>query len=696
VDGPNDLIFLYDAAERLYAVKTSQGQSLKSFSYWQANGTNNWSNGKLKDATRYNYPVLGTTPHTAVINERYNYGGLGGRVSKRDTSLTFDNAAAESFTQSFGWTELGDPATLDYPQCTNAGCVSVAASPRTVVDGYGNGALTSVASGGTTWGSITYHPNGMVNQVTHSNGVVDTQAMDPAAIRRPASLGSTLNGATLWTTGTYSYDGAGNITKMGTSWFTYDPVSRLTTGTVFDGPTGGGTQKQQGYSFDAFGNLTSISGTSGRTVPVDPSTNRLNATGVLYDPAGNLTLWNGNSYEYDAFDQMKHMVAGSEEWLYVYTAGDERIWSFKVGANNSRWTLRDLGGKVLREYLNNQGNWSVGEDYFYRSGFLLASVTAAGAKHFHLDHLGTPRLVTNASGVQTAYHVYYPFGEEATAFNQDTERMKLTGHERDLASLAGAGDDLDYMHARFCSPLTGRFLSVDRVGAPLGRPQAWNRYAYAQGNPVKYFDPSGRIVVVAANAQSTVKSAYARSETFRHEFDQANKNPDILVMLSVSTGSGMASQESRGETNWAGRKPMGAVVHPDGTRTYRGVIYSVIRGIGPGRVGAKSPEQVEAREGHEIHHANELAKFGSINDAPDVRTGGVTPGMAETQSALDTENAILTELNSSKEGSLSAEEEARALTPSSEWDKLGDAQRQQCLSDLACLTLLSGTPIPPP
>jgi hypothetical protein len=38
-----------------------------------------------------------------------------------------------------------------------------------------------------------------------------------------------------------------------------------------------------------------------------------------------------------------------------------------------------------------------------------------------------------------AYHVYYPFGEEATAFNQDTERLKFTGHERDLASLVGAG-----------------------------------------------------------------------------------------------------------------------------------------------------------------------------------------------------------------------------------------------------------------
>jgi RHS repeat-associated protein len=58
-----------------------------------------------------------------------------------------------------------------------------------------------------------------------------------------------------------------------------------------------------------------------------------------------------------------------------------------------------------------------------------------------------------------------------------------------------AADDLDYMHARFCSPLTGRFLSVDPVitGRALRRPQAWNRYSYVISNPLKYFDPYGEL-----------------------------------------------------------------------------------------------------------------------------------------------------------------------------------------------------------
>jgi RHS repeat-associated protein len=270
-------------------------------------------------------------------------------------------------------------------------------------------------------------------------------------------------------------------------------VSRLVAATLYDGPAGGGTQKQQSYTFDAFGNLTSITGTSGRATPTSAQTNRLNGAGTVYDAAGNLTNWNGAVYGYDAFNQMTHMTSGTEDWAYLYTADDERIWSYDITRNASRWTLRDLGAKVLREYLNNAGSWSVGTDYIYRDGLLLAAETQTGQRHFHLDHLGTPRLITRAGGERVAYHVYYPFGEEATAFNQDTERMKFTGHERDLASPGGAGDDLDYMHARHESPVTGRFLSVDRHIGDLRRPQTWNRYAYVSNNPLQKVDPTGLV-----------------------------------------------------------------------------------------------------------------------------------------------------------------------------------------------------------
>ncbi len=196
---------------------------------------------------------------------------------------------------------------------------------------------------------------------------------------------------------------------------------------------------------------------------------------------------------------MKHYVSGTEEWLYMYDADDERAWSFKPGVAGTsvrfdRWTLRDLGGKALRTYEASGYNWtgSWAEDDIYRDGLLFAAETPTGPRHFHLDHLGTPRLITDGMGTQLAYHVYYPYGTEATAFNQGAERLKFTGHERDLASPGGPGDDLDYMHARHESPVTGRFLSVDTLAGSASLPQTWNRYLYAGDNPLRYLDPNGQ------------------------------------------------------------------------------------------------------------------------------------------------------------------------------------------------------------
>jgi RHS repeat-associated protein len=155
---------------------------------------------------------------------------------------------------------------------------------------------------------------------------------------------------------------------------------------------------------------------------------------------------------------------------------------------------------VLREYSSDSDFWKIERDYIYRSGQLLAAETPEGRRHFHLDHLGTPRLITAPNGSRVAYHVYFPFGEEATDPFQDQERMKFTGHERDLANPNGTGDDLDYMHARFCSPVTGRFTSVDPIhSSALRVPQSWNKFSYALNNPVSFTDPKGLAVAVLDN-----------------------------------------------------------------------------------------------------------------------------------------------------------------------------------------------------
>jgi RHS repeat-associated protein len=203
---------------------------------------------------------------------------------------------------------------------------------------------------------------------------------------------------------------------------------------------------------------------------------------------------------------MVQTTAGSDDRQYVYTADDERI-GIRQGASWT-WTVRDPGGKVLREFAATESTpltlistqWS--KDYVWRDGLLLASVAPVtpGSStlltyHYHLDHLGTPRLITDSNHFRVAEHAYYPFGPEfaVTPHESSEEAMKFTGHERDL--VAGNYLTLDDMHARFYGSTVGRFLTIDPIlsfDSAIQDPQSWNRYTYVHGSPIGRIDPDGR------------------------------------------------------------------------------------------------------------------------------------------------------------------------------------------------------------
>ena len=323
-----------------------------------------------------------------------------------------------------------------------------------------------------------------------------------------------------WCSGTYVYDGMGNIRAIGADTYIYDTAGRLVSGTGDVQRTG--ILSRQDYSYDALGNRTGASRIAGsvdclggceQSPAIDPATNHITSNGALYDAAGNLiaiqnmvngVTWSA-SYTYDAAGSLARATTGSDDRQFIYTADDERIAT--RNGQNWTWTVRDLDNKVLREFTSLEPNGQPGlpilnrqwsKDYIWRDGLLLASVTPTmpGAsttltQHFHLDHLGTPRLVSNDAGVQIGIHACYPFGAELNLGGETpSELMKFTGHERDL--LASSPNTLDYMHARYDMATMGRFLSVDPGPVHVEHPQSWNRYAYVENNPITYNDPDGR------------------------------------------------------------------------------------------------------------------------------------------------------------------------------------------------------------
>ncbi|BCW94312.1 MAG: hypothetical protein KatS3mg007_2206 [Thermoanaerobaculum sp.] len=474
IDGPNDLSFTFDRAGRLTTVKeTTSGRVLKQLTYATANVGSDMRKGKLIQAVANNYYDPANPSANFQVVESFAYAGTGGKVSQKTTTVGIVGGYVGSFSQGFGWNDLWELAGQSYP-------VGMGLPARTISYEYDRGFLKVVKEGSQVHATFYYHPNGMVAKRLRGNGTKDVILPDPNRMARPANIQvhSAAN-TVLWEAGSYLYDGVGNVKRMGNDTFVYDQVSRLVQATV------GGRSFQATYN--PFGFMTGMAKDGGwQTFAADAAgrTNRI--SGVSYDAAGQVLAWGGRSFSWYPTGSLRQLAMSGYSATYGYDAKDERVAWTDSTEPGIHYTLRGLGGEILREVHELNGVWSWRKDYIFAGGSHIATVDSAGTKHVHKDHLGSTRLITSASGSILSQHRYWPFGEEMTV-TSSPERMRFAGHERDLTSY------LDYMHARYYAPFGGRFLSVDPGrDFDASHPQSWNLYAYVRNNPINAFDSTGK------------------------------------------------------------------------------------------------------------------------------------------------------------------------------------------------------------
>ncbi|HEX3067372.1 MAG TPA: RHS repeat-associated core domain-containing protein [Thermoanaerobaculia bacterium] len=521
VTGAFDLTTDYDAAERVTGVKETGGRQLKLFGYDDPTGSiygqcaGGKCKGKLAAAGRYNYaPDLGTV----AVAETYQYDGVGGLASRRDwtigSSSSFDG---QSFF--FGQTnnDLGGVASVTYPCRTDihANCLSADRTPPTITMGYSAGTLTSVGSYAS---NITYQPSGVIGTVTHGTGstaVSEVWAADGNGMARPSTIrGVSASNTELWNSGSYSFDGSGNIKAIGNTAYYYDAFGRLT---GWKTPETNGAYDWIGRRYDAFGNylsafekvcLPQVSGQAQRCFTSNFASQQVLATtnhysGVTYDDAGNVTAQSGRSFTWDSLGVMTGATANGRTFRYLYSPDDERIAVVErvvvggVTRNRTTWSARDFENRLLTTWTDDATSgtstitWK--EDEIWRGGALLANVSSSGTKHYILDHLGSPRFITNGSGQAVGPQNFAPFGSGGST---GSGTLQFAGMERDLTAVSGTFPDLpDYDHQRFYDVDWGRFLSADPVGGSPPTPETWNRYTYGRNNPLRFIDPNGNVEV---------------------------------------------------------------------------------------------------------------------------------------------------------------------------------------------------------
>ncbi len=369
---------------------------------------------------------------------------------------------------------------------------------------------TQACADGST-GDICYAPQGAIANLTLHNGVRESWGFN--TLQQPNSLAVTNAGGTPLMTLGWNYNPGtdnGNVAQQTiqrssglssagtvlTQNFSYvDPANRLSLANEVGG-------WQQTYHYDAFGNRAVDPGSYIPSPGFTPqSLSEFNTKNqwvgaASYDNAGNQQTLTGQSSPYLA-------IAGNFQY-----DGENRLIAANLNAGTVNYVYDGEGRRV--EKIVGSGPTAGTTTYVYdATGNLAAEYTTAanpatGTEYLSADHLGSTRLVTNASGNPLSCTDYLPFGEEippgingrtgcytleAYPGPADVTDHKFTGKERD------AETGLDYFGARYFSGAQGRFTSPDPLGANLLRvlnPQRWNMYAYAVNNPLSYVDPDGR------------------------------------------------------------------------------------------------------------------------------------------------------------------------------------------------------------
>jgi len=335
------------------------------------------------------------------------------------------------------------------------------------------------------------------------------------------------------------------------------------------------------FSYDERGNRKTTTVGGAATFVYSTSTDRLDATSGVnfyYDPNGNLTSDStGRAYTYTPSNMMETALANWVSTTYRYDGDDVR--KAKTSAGDETYFIHGPGGQLLAEFQD--ANAIVpAHDYVYIGSRLLADVrlsaifadgfesgdtsawssqlpfasTLAGVardtdvlgggqarvwRYYDTDGVGSVRVITDEGGDVVERHDYLPFGEECTTGACETnpqggggDDRKFTGKERDNET------GLDYFGARYYSAPLARFATIDpamTIQANVVDPQRWNRYAYANNNPLKFIDPDGREITYASPAlEALFTFLSARSESARATLAQYEgpDNPTLAISQS--------------------------------------------------------------------------------------------------------------------------------------------------------------------
>jgi RHS repeat-associated protein len=468
-----------------------------------------------KKTTTYHYDATGrltseTLANGQVLGFRYDQAGHGASIgqltSETDSTAT---ACTSTVVKTFSYDTTGRPAS-------ETDCIG----GKTEAIGYG------------------YDIHGRLNSLTYPGPEQVTLGYDAAG--RPDRLGSYVTSATYNPGGAitdmklgdgsdnqFGYDTSGqgwltriqDTTGSGTALLNtslaYAPNGQVTS----DMTTAGGpvpTSSTVNYVYDALERLTSVTGTTPASISYDAAGNVTSNSGVgtyAYQPPGCTTA------PCNPTQQVSSTTGGSGTTSYSYNPDGNLIQSKSTtgGISTYSWSAANQLAAITQTAaadklsvtlsyfpdgtLAEQSGTSNGKafDIRYFNAFLetgpslvknynfdgrpIAQRTDTSLTYLHDNRLGSPQVITTATGQVSARVTYTAQGARSAAIAATVPGFTGAAYI--------VGTSLVHLGARYYDTSLGRFISPDSAAVAGDSSQAANRYAYASNDPVNRVDPTG-------------------------------------------------------------------------------------------------------------------------------------------------------------------------------------------------------------
>jgi RHS repeat-associated protein len=232
----------------------------------------------------------------------------------------------------------------------------------------------------------------------------------------------------------------------------------------------------------------------------------------VYDPTGQPIAAGTRNYRWDAAGQLREVHVGDKTLArYRYDHRGLRV-SKETGGTRRHYLYED---RKLRAELSADGK--IARQYVYLADQVVAVIDCENTvpadrprspfaqavadlgtvvtgwfsrrdttAYLHTNHLGAVEAATDREGKLLWQASYHPYGKLASLSAQQGFQLNLRLPGQYLDAETG----LHYNDRRYYDPELGRYLTPD----PIELQGGVNSYAYVDGNPLSYIDPSGLIL----------------------------------------------------------------------------------------------------------------------------------------------------------------------------------------------------------